>query len=323
MGKKRVILLVGYNGRNYHGSQLNKDEKTVEKQICDEVAAAGYFHARNCEDYSKAGLQRASRTDKGVHAAMLLLSFKIETGSDRSTDKLKNILKSALSPHDIVVHDLLETTKGFEAKNKCDSRVYEYFVPKGVYLGPDESETVQEQKEEVFRHLLSQMQGTHDFHNFTLLNQEKGTSRFIKSITVTDFSLAGRSWHRLTIHGQSFMIHQIRKMVGFALLVARHMTDLKAAEQALSLAFAKPRRNIPKAPAALLLLSHGLFTNYNARYGSTHGEINPSIAESYKEEVLYPLICTQEHAALFNDWYECLAAHPEEFTYATTPNHSE
>ncbi|KAI5167453.1 hypothetical protein NEAUS04_2735, partial [Nematocida ausubeli] len=35
MTKKRVALIIGYNGIGYKGSQINKDEKTIEKTVCD------------------------------------------------------------------------------------------------------------------------------------------------------------------------------------------------------------------------------------------------------------------------------------------------
>lgn len=316
MGKKRVILIVGYNGIGYHGSQINKEEKTIEKEICDEIAALGYFNPRNCDDYTKTGLQRASRTDKGVHAAMQIISVKIETGPDKSTKHLEMLLRPSLAQSNIKLHSLLETTKGFDAKNKCESRVYEYFVPAGVYRHIGDTKEEEEKRYKLFRESLMKMQGTHNFHNFTLHSQTKGTQRYIHKITIDTVKIGEIDWHRVTIHGQSFMIHQIRKMVGFSLLLAyKQKEDIDIIDKYLEKAFEKDKINIPKAPAPLLLLSHSLFTNYNERYGETHGCIDQSLCTEYKTDVLYPIVCASENIDLFTQWYSFLDKHKEEFAY--------
>ncbi|KAI5192399.1 tRNA pseudouridine38-40 synthase [Nematocida sp. AWRm77] len=327
MGKKRIIILIGYNGHGYKGSQINKEERTIEKEVCDEIAGLGYFKESNCEDYSKVGLQRSSRTDKGVHAAMQVLSVKIETGGERSVEKLEKNLKEALKDTQIEVHRIIGVPKGFDAKNRCESRVYEYFVPKSAYTLSTDTKDVKERRLEVLKEVFRRMQGTHDFHNFTLQSQEKGTSRYIKDINAEEVPEHGGEWHRVQIHGQSFMIHQIRKMIGFAVLVACRMDagvllDKDSASKQSSLideymqrVFGSEKRNIPKAPGSLLLLSHSLFTNYNEKFGNTHGVIDHSLYSTYKEKTLYPLMCTEENKEAFAQWHEMLDMHKEEFSY--------
>eukprot|EP00122_Pirum_gemmata_P017069 Pgem_evm1s15973 len=58
--------------------------------------------------------------------------------------------------------------------------------------------------------------GTHKFHNYTLkkLFHEDSSNRFImKFITTEPFVIDGMELLRMTVQGQSFMIHQIRKMI--------------------------------------------------------------------------------------------------------------
>lgn len=315
MGKKRVALIVGYNGLQYKGSQINKDEKTVEKTICDEIARLTYISERNSEDYSKVGLQRSSRTDKGVHAAMLVISLRIEIGQGRSVKELEASLKEPLLAHEIVLHRIVETTKSFEAKARCESRVYEYFVPKEAYLKGATTPEEIERRENTFKSAMKSMEGTHNFHNFTVQNQEKGPNRYIKEITITDLVQDGIEWNKITLHGQSFMIHQIRKMIGFGILSAQRATSPEEANRHIKEVFSKEKRNIPKAPGALLLLSHSYFTNYNERFGNERGRIDNTDCEKYKEEVLYPAVCTKENFLLFKDWQEVIEKHSEEFSY--------
>lgn len=315
MGKKRVALIVGYNGLGYRGSQMNKDENTVEKVICDKISQLMYISKRNSEDYSKVGLQRSSRTDKGVHAAMLVLSLKIEMGEGRSIKDLEAKLKESLLSHGIFLHRIVETTKNFDAKARCESRVYEYFVPQNAYTKGSASPEETERRKKVFISALKSLEGTHNFHNFTVQTQERGTNRYIKEITIKEVLLGGVLWNRIVLHGQSFMIHQIRKMVGFAVLSAQRALSEEDLKRYVSEVFSKEKRNIPKVPGSLLLLSHSYFTNYNERFGNERGVIDNRGCTEYKESTLYPALCTEANASSFSDWQEVIDKHLDEFTY--------
>ncbi|KAL7673183.1 hypothetical protein ACOME3_008052 [Neoechinorhynchus agilis] len=112
----------------------------------------------------------------------------------------------------------------------------------------------------------------------------------------------------LTIHGQSFMLHQIRKMVAFVSYLMRgifippeyehHEIDKSADERFFEYAFTSVRLSIPKAPADPLFLNRLHYDNYNSRYGSDgmHVKIlesNSSIdsdIEKFKREKIIPKI---------------------------------
>ena len=68
-------------------------------------------------------------------------------------------------------------------------------------------------------------------------------------------------WLSLKVHGQSFMMHQIRKMVGMAVLVTRCGTDMARIQES----YGPTRISIPKAPSLGLLLERPVFENYNKR----------------------------------------------------------
>ena len=105
-----------------------------------------------------------------------------------------------------------------------------------------------------FRALLKKYQGPHlNFHNFTIGKSFKDKSSFrnIKSFTVGDpFVRKGLEWVSCKVHGQSFMLHQIRKMIGMCIMMVRTKTPADM----LSKCFGETRLNIPKAPALGLLL---------------------------------------------------------------------
>lgn len=82
--KRKVALFVGYVGSAYRGLQLSSGEGqngvvTVEGVLRQALLAAGGLSDANAEDMvRKANWKRSSRTDKGVHSTMTVLSLKME-----------------------------------------------------------------------------------------------------------------------------------------------------------------------------------------------------------------------------------------------------
>lgn len=114
------------------------------------------------------------------------------------------------------------------------------------------------------REALQQYVGSHNFHNFTNGKNYRDPSakRFMKSFKVSDpFLIEGTEWISIKIHGQSFMLHQIRKMIGMAALVIRTGCPLDRIQEA----FGETRINIPKAPALGLLLEQPVYDSYNEK----------------------------------------------------------
>ncbi|KAK8064654.1 hypothetical protein PG994_007292 [Apiospora phragmitis] len=112
---------------------------------------------------------------------------------------------------------------------------------------------------------LNQYLGTRNYHNYTVQKSPKDPSakRHIKSFIVNPqpIQINDTEWLSLKVHGQSFMMHQIRKMVGMAVLMTRCATDLSRIEES----YQHGRISIPKAPGLGLLLERPVFENYNTR----------------------------------------------------------
>lgn len=77
--------------------------------------------------------------------------------------------------------------------------------------------------------------------------------------------MQGQQWVRMVVLGQSFMLHQIRKLVGMAVAVMRGV----APPDALTLAL-DPARTVttPMAPELGLFLDECIFESYNDRWGN-------------------------------------------------------
>lgn len=123
---------------------------------------------------------------------------------------------------------------------------------------------VSNEKLELFRAAMKQYEGSHNFHNFTLGKTYKDPSarRFMKGTSVSDpFIIEGTEWISVKIHGQSFMLHQIRKMICMASLVVRTGCPITR----ISDCFGPTKINIPKAPALGLLLECPVYETYNEK----------------------------------------------------------
>ena len=70
-------MMVGYNGNDFHGSQKNNNVRTVEEEIEKTLHKLGMVSEFNYGDLKKIGWNRATRTDKGVHALLNVFSAKL------------------------------------------------------------------------------------------------------------------------------------------------------------------------------------------------------------------------------------------------------
>ncbi|KAI9675400.1 MAG: tRNA pseudouridine synthase 1 [Caeruleum heppii] len=106
--------------------------------------------------------------------------------------------------------------------------------------------------------------GTHNFHNYTVDKKFRDPSakRHIKSFVADEpFVMGGLEWISLKVHGQSFMMHQIRKMIGMMALVVRSGCCLDRITES----YGPDKISIPKAPGLGLLLERPVFDTYNER----------------------------------------------------------
>ena len=86
---------------------------------------------------------RSCRTDKGVHAAGQVVSFKMlmKHGSDTDKskipviiDELNSVLQNDMGiGKKMEIFGIIKTASSFHAKDRADSRYYEYLLPTFVF----------------------------------------------------------------------------------------------------------------------------------------------------------------------------------------------
>ncbi|PGH23648.1 tRNA pseudouridine(38-40) synthase [Polytolypa hystricis UAMH7299] len=126
--------------------------------------------------------------------------------------------------------------------------------------------------------------GTRNFHNYTIQKgfREASAKRLIKSFKVSRDPLIinGTEWLSLKVHGQSFMMHQIRKMVAMVTMLVRCGGDI----QRIVETYGPEKIPIPKAPGLGLLLERPIFEIYNTKKAPELGR-EPLDFSKYEKEI--------------------------------------
>ena len=116
MSKRNIAVRLSYDGTNYHGWQMQRDDITVQQMM--ERAVAGVckqsVHVTGC-----------GRTDAGVHAMRYCANFRTECTIP--VDRIPLALNSRL-PADIAVSAAVEAPEDFNAIGSCIQKEYIYKI---------------------------------------------------------------------------------------------------------------------------------------------------------------------------------------------------
>lgn len=323
--KKKVVLLLAYSGKGYYGMQRNAGNsqfRTIEDELVSALIKSGCIPENHGDEMKKMSFQRCARTDKGVSAAGQVVSLKLRL----IEDIIENINKHL--PAQIRVLGFKRVTQGFNSKNNCDARTYSYMLPT-VAFAPKDYDT---QKSAAFRldpetlnrvnWLFSLYKGTHNFHNFTSQKspQDPSARRYITEMSCEEPFLCGESeFAVITVRGQSFMLHQIRKMIGLVIAVIKGY----AKEEVLERSWGQEKVDVPKAPGLGLVLERVHFDRYNQRFGGDglHQRLEWDEEEEsikgFKKAHIYPsIVDTESEERSMISWMASLPIHDYEASAA-------
>ncbi|XP_076836278.1 pseudouridylate synthase 1 homolog [Brachyhypopomus gauderio] len=320
--KRKVALLLAYSGKGYYGMQRNTGNsqfKTIEDELVTALIKAGCIPENHGDDMKKMSFQRCARTDKGVSAAGQVVSLKLWLIHD-ILQKINTHL-----PPQIRVLGLKRVTGGFNSKNNCDARTYSYMLPT-VTFSPKDSD----QEDTSFRmdpetlkrvnKLFALYKGTHNFHNFTSQKgpRDPSAKRYITHMDCGEpFLRQGVEFAVVTVRGQSFMMHQIRKMIGLVIAVVKGY----AGEEVMERSWGEEKVDVPKAPGLGLVLERVHFDRYNKRFGGDglHETLEWTQEEdaiaAFKDAHIYPSIVeTERQDKSMVSWMATLPIHDFEAT---------
>ncbi|KEG15667.1 tRNA pseudouridine38-40 synthase [Trypanosoma grayi] len=146
--KRKVAIIFGYVGERYCGLQWNHlpDYPTVEEELLRALHRTDMISKENYEQekvQQKLNWERASRTDKGVHALRNVISLNVMlplakgSTTEYDTEEARRQLMSVL-PHDIIVYEIVLVTRSFNAYMMCGARTYEYYLPTFALMSHEE-----------------------------------------------------------------------------------------------------------------------------------------------------------------------------------------
>lgn len=201
--KKRILLVVAYDGTRYHGWQIQPNGITIESELnrCltellqEEIQVSG-----------------ASRTDSGVHALGNLAVF--DTESRIPGEKFSYALNQRL-PEDIRIQKSMEVAADFHPRRMATRKTYEYRITCAPFPIPTKrlyAHYIYHQPDvEVMRKAAGYLVGEHDFKSFCSVgNQTETTVRTIFSMAVTkeDTDVVIR------VQGSGFLYNMVRIIAG-------------------------------------------------------------------------------------------------------------
>lgn len=178
--------------------------------------------------------------------------------------------------------------KGFDARAAAggatdDARAALMKRIRTIQLREKKAYRISETRLAKVREAFEKYVGTHSFHNYTIDKSagDPSAKRHIKSFIVADpILINGTEWLACRVHGQSFMMHQIRKLVGMVMMVVRTGCPLERITDAMG----KQKVAIGKAPGIGLHLEYPLFEHYNNDIAPKNDR-DPIDFEKYRDQM--------------------------------------
>ena len=201
--RRRIALVVEYDGTNYSGYQWQPRSLTIQYEI---ESAINRFTGETIR------VRGASRTDSGAHAKGQTVDFL--TYSRHPADKFVRALNFFL-PRDIRIRSSTEVDPTFNSRKRATGRVYRYTIVNG----DQPSALLRDFSFWIRNHLdvdkmnigASHLIGTHDFANLALkVDNERNTIRKIYRWDIW----RERELVIIECKGNAFLPHQIRSTNG-------------------------------------------------------------------------------------------------------------
>lgn len=244
--KRRILLIVSYDGTNYHGWQLQPNAVTIEEKLNEAIFVL---------TGEKNQVIGASRTDAGVHALGNAAVF--DTHSRIPAEKFSYALNRIL-PEDIVIQSSKEVKRSFHPRHCASRKTYEYTILNRTFPLPEYRNYSilfygildLEQMNRAAGYLI----GEHDFASFCSVGAQVQTT--VRTIYAAGFEKQGECL-KFRITGNGFLYNMVRIIVGTLLEVGKGRLRPEDLEKIL---MAKSRDAAgPTAPAKGLKLLEILF----------------------------------------------------------------
>lgn len=243
---KNFKLVVSYDGTRYFGWEHQPDtDLTIQGKL--ESVLSQMLDLPEGETVTVIG---AGRTDAGVHARAMTCNVLLDT--EKSEDEIQAYMNRYL-PDDISVNSVKQAADRFHSRFKAIGKTYRYtcwygaskpvFDRRYVYVLDRQPDI------DRMRDAAEYLTGMHDYRSFCgNTKMKKSTVRVVDVLRIEESG----SYIRFYIHGNGFLQHMVRIIVGTLLQVGFGEIE---PEQVAAIIEAKDRKTAgPTAPAKGLCL---------------------------------------------------------------------
>lgn len=214
MEKKRIRLVVAYDGTNYHGWQIQNNGITIESEL-----------NRCLRDLLQEPVEviGASRTDAGVHAMGNIAVF--DTTSRMPAEKISYALNQRL-PEDIRIQRSEEVDADWHPRRRESRKTYEYRIYRAQFPMPVKRLyslfSYYEMDVNRMKEAAAYLEGEHDFKSFC------GTGAQVESTVRTIYSLEVEEQGDdlvLRVCGSGFLYNMVRIIAGTLMEIGQGKRD--------------------------------------------------------------------------------------------------
>lgn len=207
-----VVLILEYDGTNYHGSQWQANAPTIQGEMEKALKKLTGERIR---------IKAASRTDAGVHARGQVVSFR--TGSALPLQSFIDGLNHYL-PRDIAVKEAYRLDDSFDVRRGAVSREYKYYMLNSPTRSPmrqgfscrvDGNLDI-----EAMNKACQALVGRRDFASFVSSAETARSKRTIRNVFKAEITRDG-DMVVLDMAANSFLPHQVRNTVGSLIKVGQ------------------------------------------------------------------------------------------------------
>lgn len=239
----RIILIVEYDGTDYHGSQYQANAPTVQAEI---------EKALKMLTGEKIRIKMASRTDAGVHARGQVVAF--DTAAPLSLHEFVDGLNHFL-PDDIAVKEAHRAAADFDVRRCATSREYRYHILNSPARSPLRQKYACRVEGELniedMNRACQALIGRHDFASFVASEETARQKRTVRDVFKAEAARDG-DMIIFTMAAGSFLPHQVRNTAGALIKVGQGKMTVEEFNDLV--AAGTPGLAGPTAPAAGLCL---------------------------------------------------------------------
>ncbi|MFA5513361.1 MAG: tRNA pseudouridine(38-40) synthase TruA [Sphaerochaetaceae bacterium] len=253
--KRRIKLVVSYDGTNFSGWQRQQGVRTVQQELEKILLKITKEETR---------VHGSGRTDAKVHALGQVAHF--DTSNKSIPPEVFSLAINQLISSDIRVLESCEVTQNFHARYTAVKRTYRYLIKEIKDIRPFDVNRVSRIREfpplELLNGYAKTILGSHDFLTFGAAADQSIST--IRDIYISHFFFETCLWNQKVlvyeVCGNAFLMHQVRSMVGTMLQLAERKETVEEFAKRLE---AKDRQMAGRTAAA-----HGLYL-----YGIEHADL--------------------------------------------------